>query len=146
MQFLPILIAIALGLLALGFVLYPFYRRAPANPKTAQKDSVLPVYNGHGQGASITSSPERLQPLPDTTATDREREDAARAALREIELDYHLGNIEEADYRNLRERYMRRAIAALKSRYERGHELDDAIEARLQSLKERNMDTSDHAE
>jgi len=144
MQILPILIAIVLGLLALAFVLYPLYRRAPANPKTAQEDNTLPIHNGHAGGAE----PPPLRPdqsLPDTATTDREREDAARAALREIELDYHLGNIEEADYRNLRERYMRRAIAALKSRYERGHELDDAIEARLQSLKEHNADTSDHA-
>lgn len=91
---LPILIAIALGLLALAFVLYPFYRRVPASPKTARADAM------HG------------------SADAAEREDTARSALREIELDYHLGNIEEADYRNLRERYMRRAIAALKARNE----------------------------
>jgi len=142
MEILPVLVTIVLGLLALAFVLYPFYRRAPARPKT--DGGALPARNGHGQGALH-------QPLLDTTTTDREREDAARTALREIELDYHLGNIEEADYRNLRERYMRRAIVALKSRYERGYELDDAIEARLRSLKERdakeyNADTDDHAE
>lgn len=102
---LPILVAIALGLLALAFVLSPFYRRAPASPKTAREDAI------HGS--------------VDTT----EREDAARSALREIELDYHLGNIEEADYRNLRERYMHRAIAALKSRYEHGHDLTQDADA-----------------
>ena len=65
-----------------------------------------------------------------------EREQAARAALHEVELDYQLGNIADADYGALRERYMRRALAALKSRYEREQELDEVIEEELRRLKE----------
>lgn len=114
MQILPILIAIVLGLLALAFVLYPFYRRVPAKPKAAQEADALVMHNGQEQSAINQ----------DAETTEREREEAARAALREIELDYHLGNIEEADYRNLRERYMRRAITALKARYEKEQHAD----------------------
>ena len=66
------------------------------------------------------------------------REQAARSALREIELDYQLGNITEADYRTLRERYVRRALGALKSRYEREQELDEAIEVQLRQMREKN--------
>jgi hypothetical protein len=65
-----------------------------------------------------------------------DREQAARSALREIELDYQLGNISEADYRTLRERYVRRALVALKSRHEHEQELDEAIEAQLRQMRE----------
>jgi flagellar basal body-associated protein FliL len=143
MPLLPILIMIVLGLLALAFVLYPFYRRAPAQVKAGDI-----AHNGHAPLAS-------QQTLPGTaTATDQERELAARAALRELDLDYHLGNIEEADYRALRERYLRRALVALKSRRstanlparDSDHELDEAIEARLRALKEHDADNHDEAE
>jgi hypothetical protein len=67
-----------------------------------------------------------------------EVEQAARTALHEIELDYQLGNISESDYRTLRERYLQRALVALKSRYDREQELDDVIEVQLQKMKEHN--------
>ena len=65
-----------------------------------------------------------------------EGEQAARTALYEIELDYQLGNISESDYRKLRERYLQRALVALKSRYDREQELDDVIEVQLRKMKE----------
>ncbi len=106
-----IVIAIALGLLALTFVLYPLFRRAPeAVPATR-----------------LASAEETTQPL--------EREQAARSALQEVELDFQLGNIEEPDYRALRERYMKRALVALKARYEREQELDELIEEQLRAMK-----------
>jgi hypothetical protein len=109
-----ILVAIGLGLLILAFVLYPLYHRAPSSEQasTAENGSVQPT----------------------------EREQAARAALHEVELDYQLGNIAHADYDTLRERYMRRALAALKSRYEREQELDEVIELELRKLKEHGGD------
>ena len=67
-----------------------------------------------------------------------ESEQAARSALHEIELDYQLGNISENDYRTQRERYLRRALVALKSRYDSEQALDDVIEAQLQKMKEHN--------
>ena len=67
-----------------------------------------------------------------------ESEQAARSALYEIELDFQLGNISESDYRTLRERYLQRALVALKSRYDREQELDDEIEAQLQKMKDQN--------
>ncbi len=106
-----IVIAIALGLLALTFVLYPLFRRAPEAVPATQ----------------LASAEETAQPL--------EREQAARSALQEVELDFQLGNIEEPDYRALRERYMKRALVALKARYEREQELDELIEEQLRAMK-----------
>ncbi len=107
----PILVAIVLGIAALAFVLYPLYRRSPADVQTHQSS-----------GEAIST----------------EQEQAARAALQEIELDYRLGNIAEADYRILRERYMQRALVALKSRYDHEEKIDEEIEEQLRKLKEEN--------
>ncbi len=63
-----------------------------------------------------------------------ERENAAKAALQDVEFDYQLGNLAEDDYRALRERYTRRALAALKGRYDRERALDDTIEAEVRAL------------
>ena len=133
MQFvLPLLIALILGVLALAFVLYPFYRRTPAQSEKQRSGVLLPwtagsepeTLNGHSKAKGVQS------------AEVSEVEQAARTALHEIELDYQLGNISESDYRTLRERYLQRALVALKSRYDREQELDDAIEVRLQKMKE----------
>ncbi|GCE48470.1 hypothetical protein EI42_04856 [Thermosporothrix hazakensis] len=102
-----IVIALVLGILALVFVLYPLFQRTAA-PQVA-----------------VSSEPEPVV----------EQDEAARAALREVELDYQLGNIVEPDYRTLRERYMRRALTAFKTRYEREKELDALIEEQLEQMK-----------
>jgi hypothetical protein len=113
MQVLPIFIALLLGMFALAFVLHPIYRRMPF----------------------ITSQATRLNISVDSQA---DREQTARTALQEVELDYQLGNLEETDYRSLRTRYMRRAALAMKSRQEREQELDTMIEEQLRKLKEQN--------
>ena len=120
-------IAIILGILALAFVLYPLYRR----PK----------------GSEIAIAPSLSLEAPYTGEVEAkelaEHEQAARAAIQEVELDYQLGNIDEADYRALRERYMHRALTALKSRYEREQNIDDDIEEQLQKLRE-SYEKADH--
>jgi hypothetical protein len=113
MQVLPIVVAILLGMFALAFVLYPIYHRTLFN----------------------TSQVTRLNISVNSQA---DNEQLARAALREIELDYQLGNLEETDYRSLHARYMRRAALAMKSRQEREQELDAIIEEQLHRLKEQN--------
>jgi hypothetical protein len=115
-----IIIAIALGLLALVFVLYPLLRPTPAPAQVA---------------AMQVDAKESAGPI--------DREQAARAALQEVELDFQLGNIEEPDYRTLRERYMKRALVALKARYEREQELDDLIEEQLRLMKEQKNDATE---
>jgi hypothetical protein len=117
-----ILIAIALGLLALVFVLYPLFRRTPAPVQAA---SALELVNTEDPAGPV------------------EREQAARTALQEVELDFQLGNIEEPDYRSLRERYMKRALVALKARYEREQELDELIEEQLRLMKEQKNDATE---
>jgi hypothetical protein len=113
-------IAIILGILALVFVLYPLYQR-PA---------------GGAMPSTSSRSAEALYEAEGTAKEALEREQTARAAIQEVELDYQLGNIEEEDYRSLRDRYMHRALSALKSRYEREQNIDDEIEEQLQKLKE----------
>ena len=113
-----IVVAIALGILSLAFVLYPLYRR---------------------RFTEVQEQPVQTM-LAEPTTILNEREQAARTALQEVELDYQLGNISETDYGSLRERYMRRALAALKSRYDREKEIDEEIEEQLRSMKERGHD------
>lgn len=128
MQALSILVGLALGAVALAFVLQPLYRRDA----------------GKKGGAQLKGAKDEGELLPLIG-----REQAARAAIHEVELDYQLGNIAEADYRVLRERYMRRAIVALKDRYEAGEseesekELDEAIEAQVRKLREGDENVGD---
>ncbi|MBO0791709.1 MAG: hypothetical protein J2P36_12270 [Ktedonobacteraceae bacterium] len=104
-----LIVAAALGILALAFVLYPLYQpalRAVSGRSLAEEGLIA------------------------------EKERNARTALQEVELDYQLGNITEKDYKDLRERYMQRALVALKARYEREQEIDDEIEEQLRKLKD----------
>jgi hypothetical protein len=113
MQVLPIFVALLLGVFALAFVLYPIYRRGPFNASQTTRLNI-----------SVNSQADR--------------EETARTALQEVELDYQLGNLGETDYRSLRTRYMRRAALAMKSRQKREQELDAMIEEQLCKLKEQN--------
>ncbi len=128
MQFLPILIALVLGGLALVFVLNPLYRRKQTKEIAASSVRQAEWESTHGEFESLSNSEK----------ASLENEQAARGAIQEVELDYQLGNISEADYRSLRERYLRRALVAMKSRYDREQELDDPIEAQLRTMRENN--------
>ena len=120
MTLLPVLVALLLGVLALALVLYPLYRHAP-----------LDVVQ---QRASA-----------DRATTRADAEQSARTALKEVELDYQLGNLAGPDYRALRERYTRRAFAAMKSRQQNEEAIDALIEERLRLLKEeRETNVEEH--
>jgi hypothetical protein len=149
MQFvLPVIIATVLGALALAFVLYPFYVGRDKSRATTRdrpyhgrsrlgRDKLGPYAPWAGeeeQGRANGKDSERAA----QGAMLSESEQAARSALHEIELDFQLGNISESDYRTLRERYLQRALVALKSRYDREQVFDDAIEAQLQKMKDQN--------
>jgi hypothetical protein len=64
-----------------------------------------------------------------------ERERAAKGALRELEFDYRLGNLEATDYAALRERYEARALATLQSRSSHERALDALIDRQLEVLR-----------
>lgn len=104
----PLVIAALLGVSALFIVIYPLLGLERA---TAEGDE-------RGQLADLA---------------DRER--AAKDALRDVEFDRQLGNLEEPDYEALRDRYERRAIVALGARYRREQELDALIERQLAELR-----------
>ena len=110
MTLLSILVAILLGVFTLALVLYPLYRHAPVEVAR--------------QRASVGFA-----------TTQAEVEQTARTALKEVELDYQLGNLAETDYNKLRERYTRRAFAAMKSRQQSEEAIDALIEERLRLLK-----------
>lgn len=103
-----IFVAALLGLSALFIVVSPLF--------------VAAARDGGADGAAATGLAER--------------ERAARAALHDVEFDYELGNLAADDYATLRERYTRRALAALKGRYDRERTLDDAIETRVRALRD----------
>lgn len=123
-----IVIALILGLLALAFVLYPLLRRSEAKNSA---DQVAPAQ-------------VELREQERATTTEGQ-ETAAKTALQEVELDYQLGNIDEPDYRSMRERYMRRALVALKARYDQEQALDEMIEEQLRSMREQNEEDKDDA-
>src|ERR1017187_6874449 len=97
MQFSALLVASGLALLAIAYVLYPLYR-----------------------GRLSKAVPASPLPTKNVQSATSDSEQAARLSLQEVELDYQLGNIAESDYRTLRERYMRRTLVAMKSRYDNG--------------------------
>ena len=114
-----IVVAILLGALGLAFVLYPLYQSTKAKVRSLEPRTV-PM----SHPSTVSSSQQ----------TDREQ--AARTALQEVEFDFLLGNLAEDDYRSLRERYMRRALSALKLRHDREQEIDQAIEEQVRKLRE----------
>jgi hypothetical protein len=118
MTLLPILVAILLGVLPLALVLYPLYRHAPVEVVQQRTSSGI-------------------------ATTQAEVEQTARIALKEVELDYQLGNLAEPDYRKLRERYTRRAFTAMKSRQQSEEAIDALIEERLRLLKADRENTAD---
>ena len=129
MQLLPLLVALLLGVSALAFVLYPLYNNQSYVKEKSLRAQDIPSHNGVLQAGDQTIDSSSIVNLSD-------REQTARIALQEIELDYQLGNLGEADYDSLKERYMRRAILAMKSRQSHEQELDELIEAELRRLKE----------
>lgn len=112
-------IAAVLGLWALVIVMRPLYGRG--QPGAPELDAV---------------------PAPALA----EREAAAKAALQDVEFDYQLGNLGEDDYQALRDRYTRRALAALKGRYDRERALDDAIEEQVRALLAKDASSNGHHE
>jgi hypothetical protein len=121
-----IVLAIVLGLSALAFVLYPIYRR---------KYEELPVHTNTANNSQDLKS-VGAEKKASTSSSLAEKEQSARSALQEVELDYQLGNIAEPEYQELRERYVQQALVALKSRYEREQEIDAEIEEQLRRMKE----------
>lgn len=105
----PLLIAALLGLSAAIIVLYPLLG---LDRDTAAESA----------GAAALSD-------------DAERERSAKLALRDVNFDYRLGNLDTEDYVSLRDRYERRALAAMKTRYEREQALDALIDRQLEALR-----------
>ncbi|HYK86554.1 MAG TPA: hypothetical protein VEV19_14375 [Ktedonobacteraceae bacterium] len=140
MPIISIFIALILGVLALAFVLQPLYRHRPMR---ADKSAVGAMNRPLRAGSVARQTPvdEEMALISNSKRASLENEQSARAAIQEVELDYQLGNITEADYTALRERYLRRALVAMKSRYDhhdRDQQLDDDIEARLRQMREQH--------
>lgn len=107
----PLLLAVLLGLAALLVVIQPLL------------------------AAKSDGAPEAVTPTP--LAESAEREQTAKQALLDVELDHRLGNLEAGDYTELRARYEERALAAFKARYDAERALDTAIDQQLARLRAR---------
>ena len=142
MPIVSIFIALILGVLALAFVLHPLYRHRVQRADKSAVDTIHRplqiMLKSTGSATRQTPIDEDLSMIASSKRASLENEQSARAAIQEVELDYQLGNISEADYSALRERYLRRALVAMKSRYDRDQELDDSIEARLRQMREQH--------
>jgi hypothetical protein len=103
----PLLVAVLLGLAALALVVYPLVD---------------------------TSSARRDRNTPAALAT-LDAEAGAKQALRDVDFDHRLGNLDEADYLALRARYEGRALAAMKARYDQERAADALIDERLAALQ-----------
>ncbi len=119
LSLLPWLVALILCVPALLFVLYPVYR--PYQRIAGGMPNALDDLDRSADQATLPSQVENEQ--------------AARRALKEVELDYQLGNLSGPDYRSLRERYMRRAFTAHKSILAHEQQLDELIEERLRQMR-----------
>lgn len=122
--------AIVLAILALVFVLYPVWQHRSSMSSDSE------TFANHldtGKEKNAVQNAESIELS--------EQEKNARNALQEVELDYQLGNIGEPEYQTLRERYLRRALLAMKSRHDREQEIDEEIEEQLRKMKE----TYEHA-
>src|SRR5262245_60325723 len=100
----PLLIALLLGLAALFVVITP----------------LLGLDGVQGPATPLTAPPDL-----------GEQEQSAKRALRDVDFDHRLGNLDEADYLALRDRYEDRALDAMRARYERERALDALIEYEL---------------
>ena len=146
MPILSILIALLLGVLALAFVLQPLYRHrlGKTDRSTISSLSTTSVKTVRSMGHPNTEADEDINVEANTKQLSLENEQSARSAIQEVELDFQLGNISEADYNALRERYLRRALVAMKSRYDHNdthnhdQELDETIETRLRQMREQH--------
>jgi hypothetical protein len=115
-------LAIILGLIALLYVLYPLLRHLQMNEQNAMMISA-------SHESDVISSPD-------------ENEQSARIAIKDIELDYHLGNIEKHDYLVLREKHMQRALVALKLRSEHEQKIDQEIEEQVRRMRDNYEQTN----
>lgn len=104
----PLVIAILLGLSAAAIVVYPLLASTPVPTADASPASLLDA---------------------------SEREQSAKQALRDVDFDYRLGNLEAGDYAALREMYERHALVALKARVERERAADALIDRELARLR-----------
>jgi hypothetical protein len=104
----PLIIAVFLGLSALVVVCYPLLGLV-----------------------TTTDAFEVADPLAEVA----DRETQAKRALREVDFDHRLGNLEDVDYESLRDRYEQRALEALRERYAREQELDLRIDRELATLR-----------
>ncbi len=100
------LLAIAAALGAIGFAAWPLLHSRPAEST---------------QGAMAELLGQRERALND---------------IRELDFDRELGNLDEADHRELLEQSKRRAVAVLRQLQQQDQRIDDEIEQAIRGLRE----------
>ena len=106
-----VFIAVAVGVLALVFVSYPFFKKGPR--------SVDPVEDG------------RLQAL-------QSKRDTLYSALEELRFDLESGTLTEEEHRDLEARYRTMAVSVLRDidNLDKSTEAEDEIEKQVMALRQ----------
>ncbi len=108
-----VLVATAIGVLAVAFIAYPFFKRGSGRPPAE------PAENG------------RLQEL-------RSRRDVIYSAMEALELDFKSGTMAEEDYRDLEASYRRQALSLLRDidALEKATGVEDEIERQVRQVRQ----------
>ncbi len=103
--------ALILAVLTFAFVAYPLLKRGAPSADSVDDD--------------------KLQEL-------KSRRDTAYSMLKELEFDFHSGNLTEEDYQDLEAVYKRKAISILKDMddLEKGSDVGEEIENRVLELRQ----------
>ncbi len=74
---------------------------------------------------------EEVQPEPEETVLDEivSQKESTLSAIAELDFDHAMGNLSEADYQDLRDKYKLKALALLKKEDELAKPADEATEA-----------------
>lgn len=110
----PLLVAILLGLAAMALVAYP-----------------------------LIDTPISRRGRTTSDAGSIEAESVAKQALRDIDFDHRLGNLDASDYLALRDRYEERALAAMKARYDQERAGDALIDEQLAVMRSQDLSHAD---
>ena len=125
MNIATILILGSLGLIVLGLIALPLFRQTDE-----EEDELV------------------LESLDDTEADDIEKEKVF-AALSDLEYDYHMGKLSEGDYKSLKVKYSRKAVAFLKEEETEmdtieidDYDIEAELEAEIRKLSGRDDEDS----
>lgn len=106
-----ILVAVVLTVLIFAFIVYPLLKRRASSVDTLNDGKIQELYS---------------------------QRDATYSMLKELEFDLQSGTLSEDDYRDLEDRYKRKAVSILRDidNLERGSDVEDEVEKKILELRQ----------